>query len=265
MIQQKRKFLPVVTSLALAVGSAQAAISLVNSDSAHTGSNHTDSITFPGDFSYVDGGAARGDGSYSYGYDASASFDMLVVSVSREGSNDFSVKYDGVSMGLATGAETGSGASIYYLATSAQSGTIALDFTGTGNINGIGIGIAAIKSDNGDPIGLIDAASGTGTSITIDPTLAGSFTMFAIDTNGGAFSGLNTSPLSEIDSVTDIGSNGFGASYDEDVAAGNITYSYTNTADPRGIAAANFAVVPEPSAAALLGLGGLALLRHRRR
>ena len=230
---------------------AQAAITFVNTGSAHTGSEHKDLPSFPGDFTLTAEGTstARSDGIYSYSYDAGASFDMLVVSVSRESSSGptFSVSYDGVSMDLATGTETGTGASIYYLATSAQNGTIALDFTNYDVddkvINSIGIGIAAIKSEDPDfPSGLIDADYGTGTSITIDPTVDGSFTMFALDTNNFAFSAL-TSPLTQIDKNEDIGSSGFAAGYDQDVAAGEITYSYVNTVEPRGIAAANFAPV----------------------
>jgi hypothetical protein len=226
-----------IAGLVLALApAAQAAVLLVDTDSAVTARDSS-----PGAFTLTAEGAGTRDGIYSYSYDAGASFDMLVVSVSREASGvTFSVSYDGVSMLLATGTATGSGASIYYLATSAQSGTIALDYTGFATVNGIGIGIAAIKCADPLPLGLIDANYGTGTSITINPTVDDSFTMFAIDTNGHAFDAL-TSPLTEIDKVEDIGSNGFAAGYDLDVAAGEITYSYTNPNNPRGIAAANFA------------------------
>jgi hypothetical protein len=250
MLKMKTISILAIAGLVLALApTAQAApVTLVNTDSAVTGTSQNTIPDFYGDFTFTDGGGAGNrDGIYSYSYNAGASFDMLVVSVSREASAEtFGVSYGGVSMDLATGAQAGSGASIFYLATSAQSGTIALDYTSFATVNGIGIGIAAIKCADPLPLGLIDAdfltlnGDQASTSITIDPTVAGSFTIFAIDTNGGAFDAL-TSPLTEIDKVEDIGSNGFAAGYDLDVAAGEITYSYTNPNDPRGIAAANFA------------------------
>lgn len=207
---------------------------------------------------------------YTHAYNAGASFSTLVVTVSREAGNfagGFSVSYGGVGMNLATGGTQGSGVSIYYLNTTATTGNIVVDFSGFGSVNGVGIGIAAIKSDNGDPIGLHDANSGTVTSITID-TMGDSFTMWAVDTNLGAFDNLTPT---QIVKNADIGSNGYAAAY-ELVATGQDgdTYSYhftgTGTGQAaRGIAAANFAVVPEPSSAALIGgCGVLALLRRRR-
>ncbi|MGI9570298.1 MAG: hypothetical protein ACR2PH_11300, partial [Desulfobulbia bacterium] len=232
--------------LAIAPAAQAAVITVVDTDSAHT-----DSTSNPNDFTLSNEGAGNRDGIYSYSYDAGASFDMLVVSVSREAANDveLSVTYGGVDMDLATGLESASGATIYYLATTEQSGTIAASFIGTDVFNGCGIGIAAIKSDNGDPISLIDAAHETGypdgpTSITINPTVDGSFSFFAIDNNQKGQSGLNAAPLTQIYSNIDVGSSGAGASYDLDVAAGSITYSYT-VDDPtkaRSVAAANFAV-----------------------
>jgi hypothetical protein len=224
-------------------------VTLVDTDSAVTGNVHTDEPN-PGDFSFVDtvGGTGRNDGIYSYSYDAGASFDMLVISVSHEGNAAYSAKYDGVSMVLATGNGSGTGASIFYLATSAQSGTIELDFTGDGNDNnnGIGLGIAAIACADPNPIALIDADFGTGPSITIDPTVAGSFSLFAVENNQSGHSGLNTAPLTQIYSSNDYGSSAGGASYDLDVAAGSITYSYTTGAS-RSVAAANFAPVAATS------------------
>jgi hypothetical protein len=163
-------------------------------------------------------------------------------------------------MNSATGPTAGL-VSIYYLNTTASSGDIVLDFGGLSN--GVGIGIAAIKSDNGDPIGLFDAnsAGGTSTSISID-TADDSFTMWAIGTNLGVFDNL---PAVQIHRNTDIGSNGYAAAY-ELVTTGSVgdTYSYTGAVNPQGIAAANFVVVPEPSTALLGALGALCLLRRRR-
>jgi hypothetical protein len=212
---------------------------------------------------------------YTHSYDAGASFDMLVVTVSREAgiAGTFSVSYGGVGMNLATGGLTGSGVSIFYLKTTATTGNIVLDFTNFGT-NGVGIGIAAIKSDNGDPIGLYDADSisgGTNTSgittINID-TADNSFTMWAVDTNLGTFDNLTPN---QIVKNTDIGSNGYAAAYELVTTGQNgDTYSYNftgavpSTQAARSIAAANFVVVPEPGAALLGGFGLLCLLRRRR-
>lgn len=263
----------VAAALAMMVATAQAdaaTITLVDTDSAYTATN-----SGPGDFTLTAQGGGNRDGIYSYSYNAGSAFDMLVVSVSREassaGQNEgdfpdglgdaFEVAYDGVDMNLATGTTDGSSATIFYLATTATSGVIALDFRDFSTVNGIGIGIAALKSDNGDPIALFDANSGNGTSISIN-TADDSFTLWAVDTNGSTFGNLTPN---QIVKVTDIGSNGYAAAY-ELVTTGQVgdTYSYTNTNSPRGIAAANFVVVPEPASLAM-GLFGLTLIAGRRR
>jgi hypothetical protein len=91
--------------------------------------------------------------------------------------------------------------------------------------------------------------------------------MWAVDTNLGTFDNLTPN---QIVKNTDIGSNGYAAAY-ELVATGQNgdTYSYNFTGTgagqaARGIAAANFVVVPEPSTALLGGLGLFCLLRRRR-
>ncbi len=209
---------------------------------------------------------------FTYSYDAGASFDTLVVTVSRESGTPageaFEVTYDGVAMNLATGATAGNGVSIFYLDTTTSMGDIVLDFNGIGS-NGVGIGIAALESDNGNPIVLFDAnVNSNGTSISID-TADNSFTMWALDTNLGTFQ--NPLPNIQIARNADIGSNGYGAAY-ELVTTGQVgaTYSYTFTGTgagqaARGIAAANFTVIPEPGTLALLasGLLGVILLRRK--
>lgn len=259
-----------LVSLGLATGVSQAAITVVDTDFAAMAANQS-----PGAFTLSDQQTGTRDGIYSYTYNAGASFDMLVLTVSREASNTgentggatFSASYAGTAMNLATGNIAGSGVSIFYLETASSSGTIALDFRNFATVNGIGIGIAAISSTTSDPIGLYDADSildGTGatsTSISIN-TADDSFTMWAVDTNLGAFS---TLPTTQIDKNEDIGNNGYATAYEE-VTTGQLgdTYSYTNSNNPRGIAAANFVVIPEPSAALLGSLGLLTLLRRRR-
>ncbi|QTN32031.1 hypothetical protein HZ994_06705 [Akkermansiaceae bacterium] len=246
------RYIPVLAALALGITSSHAAITLVNTGFAATnGSGQSGTLT-------------RDVATYTYSYDAGASFDMLVVTVSREGGGGLSVTYANVGMNSATPTAGSTGVSIYYLNTTASSGDIVLNFGG--GSNGVGIGIAAIKSDNGDPIAVFDADFGTGTSISID-TADDSFTMWAIDTNLGPFDDL---PAVQINKNTDVGSNGYAAAY-KLVTTGSVgdTYSYnftgtTGTQAARGIAAANFVVVPEPSAALLGALGALCLLRRRR-
>jgi hypothetical protein len=258
MTMRRTNILPTLAALALGITSSHAAITVVHTGFANTngGGNASANLSkdpaTPPDTGFV----------YTHSYDAGASFDMLVVTVSREGGTLVSLKFDGVDMIPATVGTPATGVSIFYLNTTATSGNLVADFTNSGT-NGIGIGIAAIKSDNGDPIGVYDADFGTGTTISID-TADDSFTMWAIDTNLGVFGDLDIPPF-QINRNTDIGSNGYAAAYEE-IATGVVgdTYSYTNTANPRGIAAANFVVVPEPSAA-FLGLAGTLLLLRRRR
>lgn len=244
---------------------AQAAISLVGApDSAVTASN-----SGPGDFTLTSQGAGTRDGIYSYSYNAGASSDMLVVSVSTEASSEaWSVSYGGVDMTLATQSSVGSGASIFYLPNPSATGSIAIDFTGKSTVNGIGMGVVSL-SGNGQAIafdspGISD--SGTNT-INLTTNFADSFVMFAGDANSTAGSAPTlASPLQVIFAgPSDLGSNTAAAGYENGVGVGLQTYSWTQDASPRGISAAAFYAVPEPHAAALLGLGGVLLLVRRKR
>lgn len=239
--------------------SAHAAITLVNSDSAATASN-----SGPGDFTLSAQGPGNRDGIYSYNYNAGASFEMLVVAVSREASSDFfGVSYGGVDMNLAAGGTTGSGASIFYLATAASSGTIALDFSTFSTVNGIGIGIAALNNDSGGiSLGDADALAGGADSITVNSSYDGAFAIFAGDANATSGSVSLGSPLSIIYTKVDVGSSQAGAGYEANVSLGDQTYSWTPNASPRAVGAAIF--VPEPSSMLIFGLGSLLLLRRRR-
>lgn len=241
---------------------AQSAISVLATDSAVTAAN-----SGPGDFTLSAQGAGTRDGIYSYSFAAGATSDMLVVSISAEASNEiYSVSYGGVGMTLATESSVGSGTSIWYLANPSATGSIAIDYTGKTTVNGIGLGIASLFG-NGQEIALDNGVSGSGTnSINTTTNFDDSFVMFAGDANSTAGSSPTlASPLTTIFAgPADIGSNTAAAGYENMVAAGSNSYSWTQNAEPRGISAAAFYAVPEPHAAALLGLGGVLLLVRRR-
>lgn len=249
----------------LTLTSAQAAITVLGTDSAVTAGNSA-----PGDFTLVDtdGDGATRDGTYSYAFNAGATSDMLVVSLSYEASSEaWSVTYNGVSMNLATQSSAASGTSIFYLANPSATGSIAIDFTGKGTVNGIGLGIASLNN-SGNPIYFNNEVSTSGVStIDITPDFADSFVMFAGDANSTAGSAptLSSNLTPFYAGPSDIGSNTGAAGYENAVAASLQTYSWTPAASPRGISVAAFSAIPEPSSFVLMGLGlaGLFLLRRK--
>lgn len=181
------------------------ALTVLSTDSAVTAAN-----SGPGDFTLTDQGPGTRDGIYSYAFNAGADSDMLVVSISTEASGEaWSVSYDGVEMTLATQSSAGSGTSIFYLANPSATGSIAIDFTAKGTVNGIGLGIASLDGE-GQAIVFDNGVSDSGVdTIDITPNFADSFVMFAGDANSTA-GGLPTlsSNLTEIyRGPQDIGSN----------------------------------------------------------
>lgn len=254
-------------SLVLAAGSAQAAITVLGTASAVTAAD-----SGPGGFTLTAEGAGNRDGIYSRAFNAGATSDMLVVSLSHETSDDYlgwGVTYNGVNLSLATQSSAGSGTSIFYLANPSATGSIAIDFTGKGTVNGIGLGIASL--DNTDPGGEIffnNGVSSSGTeSIGITVGNADSFVMFAGDANNAVNSPTLNSPLTTIFAgPQDIGSNQAAAGYQNGVTVGSKTYSWNVpvASKERGISVAAFSAVPEPGTALLGALGLLCLLRRCR-
>lgn len=251
--------------LALTVGSSQAAIVVLDTDSAVTASN-----SGPGDFTRADtdGDSATRDGVYSYAFDAGATSDMLVIALSGEWSGGaYTVSYAGKAMSLATQNSTGSGTSIWYLAKPSATGSIAIDFTAKDPVNGIGLGIASLNG-NGQEIAFDKGVSDAGEkTINITTNFADSFVMFAGDANTTNRNPSLNDPLTTIYAgPDDIGSNQAAAGYENGVAAGSNTYSWNpGTVDTeRGISAAAFYAVPEPASLAT-GLVGMLLIVGRRR
>lgn len=248
----------------LTLASAPAAITVLGTDSAVTAGN-----SGPGDFTLTSEGPGNRDGIYSYSFNAGATSDMLVISLSGEWSSEAysGVTYGGASMTLATQSSVGSGTSIWYLANPSATGSIAIDFTTKGTVNGIGLGIVSLNN-SGQPIYLDDGVSDSGTtSIDITTSHADSFVMFAGDANSTVGSVSLNSPLTTIFAgPPDIGSNQAGAGYENGVAAGSNTYSWSPNTAERGISAAAFSAIPEPSVAGLFSsLLALGLLQRRRK
>jgi hypothetical protein len=222
-----------IAALAMLVGvSAEAAITVLNTDSAAT-----DGAGNPGDFSLA-------AGVYSYSFNAGATSEMLVVGVSVEkGGGAWTVSYDGTAMTQAVQSSSGSGAMIFYLANPSASGTIEVDFSAVSPMNGFGIGIASLY----DAVGAIELHSvafdnGT-TSIGITTAVPDTFVMVAGDANAVGGITMNA-PLTTIGTQVDVGSSQAGFGYENAVPANAHTYSWTPSANARGIVAAAFVAPP---------------------
>ena len=224
--------LTVMTLAMLAGVSAEAALTVLNTDSAST-----DGAGNAGDFSLA-------AGVYSYSFNAGATSDMLVVGVSVEkGGGAWTVSYDGTQMTQAVQSSGGSGAMIFYLANPSASGTIEVDFSAVSPMNGFGIGIASLDGAIG-AIELHSVASFDGaSSIGITTTVPDTFVMVAGDANAQGAASMNA-PLTTIGIEIDVGSSQAGFGYENPVAANSHTYSWTPTASARGIVAAAFVAPP---------------------
>lgn len=222
---------------------ALAGITVISTDSAVTAAN-----SGPGDFTLTNEGSGTRDGIYSYAFNPGAGSDMLVVTVSFEASSEAdAVKYNGVNMTLASRSSTGSGAGIWYMPSPAATGTIAIDYTNKGTVNGLGIGIASLSlGEQGSGIVLDTAVSDSGTNrIDITTISNDAFVIFAGDANATLGNPTVNPPLTAIfQGNKDIGSNQAAAGYTNGVPAGTYTYSWSPNSDPRGISVAAFDALP---------------------
>jgi PEP-CTERM motif len=257
LISTKAVAVGLVSSTALFSGMAEGAITLLN-----TASGATSTSAGPGSFAYDSTTKI-----YTLSYDAGATSDMLVLSVTVEKGSvgSFAISYGGSALTQAVTSGQ-NGASIWYLANPSATGSISIDAFTITTLNGFGIGIASLFG-NGQEIGLTATGRSTNSTTVGITTVADSFVMVGADANNG----INTTtpsmnaPLTQIYARGDVGSSKSAAGYENAVAAGAQTYGFTpGSAEERGLAAAAFTVIPEPSTALLGGLGLLALLRRRR-
>jgi hypothetical protein len=135
--------------------------------------------------------------------------------------------------------------------------------TGFNVVNGIGFGVTSIS---GSAAGVDVASASAGLSTSLTPSVADSFVMSNYASNAGD---VPTVPSGHTLLYTsgNIGSADGAAAYLNGVAAGPLTITYGQTGpSSNATAAAAFSpsAIPEPSTAALLALGGLALIRRRR-
>jgi len=207
---------------------------------------------------------------YVMSFDAGATADKLIVQLSGETSGGaIVVTYNGEALALAAGSASGRNQGIYYLDNPYTGGAadLIVDMTAKDVVNGIGLGVVSIS---GSAPGVDATANDSSNSVTITPTLDGSFVMAGWGAQGASGNGSVDAPLTELYGGA-IGSAEGGAGYINDVVAMSQSYSFSGGNDPRGSSAAAFApataAIPEPSTFVLaaLGLLGLSVVARRRK
>jgi len=197
-------------------------------------------------------------------FDAGATADKLIVHVSSEKSGEaFSVSYNGEALTLAAGSANGRNQGIYYLDNPFTGGAadLTVDMSGVTAVNGIAFGVVSIS---GSAPGVAATANDPSNSVTITPTVDGSFVMAGWGAQGASGNGSVDAPLTELYGGA-IGSAEGGAGYINDVVAMPQSYSFSGGNDPRGSGAAAFTPIPEPTTFALAAIGLLGLLACGRR
>lgn len=259
---QLTRVIPTLAALALGIGPGHGAISVVNTN---------------GTTGFVQ---ANPPLTRTWSFDAGATADMLIVAYSGELGGaavgaTIDITYAGSAMTRALG---GIYTAIFYLdlATTPYTGgaaNLVVDLSDYTSRSGLGIGVVSVNGalGAGESIALHTTASGgaNAQSVTLNTTAADAFAVASFNTNNTSGTPVPavSAPLTRIYASNNIGSARGGAGYQADVAAGDHAYTWTlptTNPTPRSAVAASFVVVPEPSAAALLGLGVLFLLRHRR-
>ena len=251
-----RHILPLtaLAALAFTANPAQAAISVINQDfgvKVDTGTPAVPLETTPHTVSFNAGAA-----------------DKLIVTLNSElgGGGPAVITYNGAALTQVPSTSGQKNIGIYYLDNPFTGGTadLTFDMTSYGAVNGIGFGIVSIA---GSLDGVESGNTAGGLSVDLTPTIANSFVVTTYSSNGG---NTPTVPAGHTQLYTsgNIGSADGAAAYLNGVAAGLQTITYgQGSPSSNQTSGAVFAPapVPEPSSAALIGLGGLALILRRRK
>jgi hypothetical protein len=185
-----------------------------------------------------------GGGTATLSFDAGATADLLVVSLSHEKSaGTYSVSYAGFPLSSAV---LGGQADIWSvdLTTTSYAGgaaNLVIDYTGNATVNGVGIGAVSVTS-GGLPMRLHATAIGAIDSNTVALTTSVSNTLnvASFNANGTGAVSVNA-PLTPIYENGDIGSARGAAGFATGVPAGVHSYSWT-TGEARRVVAAAFVV-----------------------
>lgn len=227
-------------------------------------------ITVIGNSTFYQSGAGSDSQSHTLSYNPGATSTAIVVSVVMESNGAPSaVTFGGATMTPVVAA-SGSNVGIYYLnnPTTGSASDLTFNYSSVGTVNFIAF--QAVSLNTSDLIEATATATDTDTGLTLAVPSSDSFVMAGFNFNQGA-GGTTTSADSPLTALFGdyINSGGGGFGYAENVASGNQNYSFAFNAasgsSARRITAASFNVVPEPSAAALLGFGVIGLLMRRRR
>ena len=237
--------LTALTALAFTANPAQAAITVVNQDFGVHPDTAGTLETIP----------------HTVSFDASAADKLIVILNAETAGGTASITFDGDALTLVAGTNEFKNKGIYYLDNPFTGGAadLTFDMTSFGVVNGIGFGIVSIA---GSLDGVESGNTAGGLSVDLTTTIADSFVVTTYSSNAGT---IPTVPAGHTQLYTsgNIGSADGAAAYLNGVATGLQTITY-GQGSPSGnqTSGAVFAPapVPEPSSAALLWLGGLALI-----
>lgn len=186
--------------------------------------------------SHIDGSIDASAGGKTIQIDAGAAADLLVVGTSTEFGTGtiggWSVTYDGNPMTFASG--NGSQSNVFYLdltGTSYSGGdadlVFAWDYTAGGDL-GVGWVSTTVVLDPGESVALHSTGdSGGSTSVDLVTTVDDTFNFVNFNSNKIGGTDSVDPPLIEIYADSEFGSNGGGAGYESNVAAGTNTYSWS--------------------------------------
>jgi hypothetical protein len=177
-------------------------------------------------------------------FDAGATATKLIVSLASEtaGAGPAIITYNGAVLTLAPGTIRNHHKGIFYLDNPYTGGAadLVVDMTGYSTVNGYGIGVVSLS---GTVTGVVASASVTGLSISVTPTVKGSFVIAGFGSNGTSVSA--NPPLTQI-YAREVGSAVGAAGYENWVDTAPVTYTFSSN-DPESTAAAVFSpYIPPP-------------------